>query len=337
MTVDDIIRNALKVNMGHKSGERVLIVSQEWHPAMGAHTEENFSRSKLVAQTMHVAFLGDGVDSTLLSYQPTAPDHGVDVPAQFYSKVANGGHFDIAFMPTPYSISHTKFRKELCDNGSRVASMPTFTMKMFEPDGPMSADYNQVAKLSLDVARKMKELPYIHILGKGTDILVEATPHLAHVDTGLFHDRGDFGNLPAGEGYCVPKNANGYFSVPKGWGGEEPSKYNLQFRVNNGRIIDVQADDKNAQQYLKDTIHPLIFGGNNYNVLAELGIGTNHKITPEYVKKNGWTALTAEKIIDSAHFANGNSAAMGGSNDVPRHLDWVVPNVQIRYMDRPNR
>ncbi|MGB4704322.1 MAG: hypothetical protein WBI18_04510 [Candidatus Saccharicenans sp.] len=42
----------------------------------------------------------------------------------------------------------------------------------------------------------------------------------------------------------------------------------------------------------------------------------------------------AEKIFGSIHFANGNSKGMGGRNDVPVHIDWVVPNVRAEYYNK---
>jgi len=45
-----------------------------------------------------------------------------------------------------------------------------------------------------------------------------------------------------------------------------------------------------------------------------------------------WSTLVAEKIGGSAHFANGNSLGMGGKNDVPIHIDWVVPGVELEFL-----
>jgi leucyl aminopeptidase (aminopeptidase T) len=59
--------------------------------------------------------------------------------------------------------------------------------------------------------------------------------------------------------------------------------------------------------------------------VAELGIGTNEKaiLTGEI--------LEDEKILGTAHIAFGASAAIGGTVQVPVHLDCVVlePTVEI--------
>ena len=97
-----------------------------------------------------------------------------------------------------------------------------------------------------------------------------------------------------------------------------------------------------SQDYVDSIIKPQIFGGENYNLLAELGIGTNPIITAAYIAEHGWSPLLAEKIIGSAHFANGKNTyaddkAKGiilGGNEVDRHIDWVVPGVRIEYLSR---
>ena len=59
--------------------------------------------------------------------------------------------------------------------------------------------------------------------------------------------------------------------------------------------------------------------------LAELGIGTNEKAILT------GNILEDEKILGTAHVAFGASAAIGGTVQVPVHLDCVVmhPTVEI--------
>ncbi len=59
--------------------------------------------------------------------------------------------------------------------------------------------------------------------------------------------------------------------------------------------------------------------------VAELGIGTN-----ERAKLTG-NVLEDEKILGTAHVAFGASAAIGGTVQVPVHLDCVVmrPDVSV--------
>lgn len=330
MSVDDAIWNALTVNMGFKQGEKVFIICQQWAPHLGDHTNQKFADSALVCQKMLDVFQKKGVDAVILSYIPTAARNGVDADKALY----NHAHCDIVFMPTPYSLTHTAFRSHLTAGGARIASMPGFTLKLFEPGGPMDIDYNEASLETQGVAYNLKTCKKVRITGDETDITVEIDPKLVHQSDGIMRNKGDYGNLPGAEAYAVPiqdGNTNGKFSVPSGWGGSFPLKYEVTFIIKQGRFVDAIGTSMHAQYYINKYVKP-IFDQKNFDVLAELGIGTNPGITPDFINQSGWSTLVAEKVAGSAHFANGNSKAMGGQNDVPIHIDWIVPNVKIDFL-----
>jgi len=55
---------------------------------------------------------------------------------------------------TTFSITHTRAREDATKAGARIASMLGFTVEMFEPEGAMAVDYNEVARITLRLARK---------------------------------------------------------------------------------------------------------------------------------------------------------------------------------------
>jgi aminopeptidase len=69
-------------------------------------------------------------------------------------------------------------------------------------------------------------------------------------------------------------------------------------------------------------------GSDGTNV-AELGIGTNPK-----ARLSG-EVLEDEKILGTAHVAFGASAAIGGTVQVPVHLDCVVMKPDLTVDDEP--
>ncbi len=330
--IEQAILNSLKVNMGYKDGEKVAIVRQDWNPAFGEQHHKKFEMATALCQKMFEVFRQAGVDVELISYVPPEARSGVDATPDLYEKI---GFKEIIFMPTVFSLTHTKFRKTQTDKGSRVASMPGFTLEMFEEGGPMDVNYSLLHQQTEAQAEKLRNCRFVRVLAEDTDITVEIDPALVHVSSGVLTTPGKFGNLPGAEAYVVPVhegNSNGYFTVPAGWGGTGPLRYRAKFFVERGRFVEVKGDTSDAQEYIDREIKPLIFGGQNFNILAELGIGTNPNITGEYVQKKGWNTLVAEKIYGSIHFANGNSKGMGGKNDVPVHIDWVVPGVTAEFM-----
>jgi len=338
-SVNSIILRTLKNNLNYHNGEKVLIIQQVWSKQLGKETKNNFDISHQVCRAMFEVYQKAGIEVGLLSYTPSVARNGVDVPKGVYDLVFED-HPSIVFMPTAYSLTHTPFTKQLLKRGSRVASMPGFTLNMFAPNGPMCANPQELAKRGKQIYLKLKRSKFVHITGRKTDLIVEVDSKIVHPgETGIIAKPEDLANLPAGEVCCVPKHlgkSNGYLTVPKGWGGPFPLKYELTFHIKNGRFVNIESSDARAKTYIKEKIAPLVFEGKNFDILAELGIGTNHKIDAAYIKKHGWSALTAEKIIGSAHFANGCSAGLGGKNDVPVHIDWVVPEVKIEFGYIPN-
>ena len=165
-------------------------------------------------------------------------------------------------------------------------------------------------------------------------MVVEIDRENVHVSSGVLDTPGKWGNLPGAEAYAPPVHlgkSNGFFTGPAGWGGNAPLPYPLRFTVQGGRFVSVEGENPEAEKFAEEKVRPHLFGAPGYEVLAELGIGTNPNLTAEYIAKKGWSALTAEKIAGSAHFANGNSFSMGGKNDVPVHIDWVVPGVKLEF------
>ncbi|MBV9732484.1 MAG: aminopeptidase, partial [Verrucomicrobia bacterium] len=68
-----------------------------------------------------------------------------------------------------------------------------------------------------------------------------------------------------------------------------------------------------------------VHGPKAYNI-AELGVGTNDRAM---VSGN---ILEDEKVLGTVHIALGNNASMGGTVNVPIHLDGLIRNATL-YVD----
>lgn len=325
------ILNALTYNMGYRRGETVAVVLQEWREGFPEHLRVPFEKSRIMCQALVDTFRADGVAAELKSYAPAELRNGADATRELYEKV---GTPDILFIPTVFSLTHTAFRRSHSERGARVASMPTFTLDMFEEGGPMSIDYPELVRRTAEVGAKLRENRFARVTAANTDITIEIDRENVHISDGMLTKPGSWGNLPGAEAYAPPVHegtSSGFFTVPAGWGGVEPLRHAVTFYVENGRITALKGGSSAVDAYIDETIRPILFEKPDYNILAELGIGTNWLINADYIARKGWSALTAEKIGGSAHFANGNSKAMGGKNDVPVHIDWVVPDVTIAF------
>ncbi|NOZ13159.1 MAG: hypothetical protein GXO69_05860 [Acidobacteria bacterium] len=330
--IDNAIMNALTVNLGYRPGESVGIILQEWKPEPGDRFRDKFRRSRELCERMETVFLANGIHAELLRYTPAEARNGVDAVPALY-ETAKG--YDILFMPTVFSLSHTPFRKAVSAAGARVASMPGFTLDMFEQNGPMDTDYEKLAEETRAIQKKLAASRYVRVTAPGTDMRIEIVAETARASTGMLNTPGAFGNLPGAEAFVLPSeegSSEGFFTVPAGWGGQIPLPFPVKFTVKSNRFVKIEGHGMEQQSWIDKNIIPLVMGQENFNILAELGIGTNPMLNEAYIAKHGWSILTAEKISGSAHFANGNNAGFGGTNDVPVHIDWVVPGVDIQYI-----
>ena len=140
-------------------------------------------------------------------------------------------------------------------------------------------------------------------------------------DAGELGGRGAFGNLPCGEGFIAPVegSAEGALVVDGSIAAigllDEP----VTFRVRAGHLVEATGEAGAAFLKILDGAGP---EGTN---VAELGIGTNEKATLT------GNVIEDEKLLGSAHVAFGASAAIGGTVQVPIHLDCVVlsPTVEL--------
>ena len=215
---------------------------------------------------------------------------------------------DVLFLITSKSLSHTKARREACQQGVRVASMPAVPISSFV-NGGLTADYDHVKKNCQKMFNAIKGKTNIHLTSpNGTDVTLKLGQYRLDMDDGLYHKPGYWGNLPAGEVCTAPNkcSTNGLLVVDKmGRFGE-----NIRITIKNGYAIRIE-----GSRELKSTVLKL---GKDARNIAELGIGTNPK-----ARVIGVT-LEDEKVYGTVHMALGNNAGWGGDCDVTFHDDGIV-------------
>lgn len=227
---------------------------------------------------------------------------------------------DIVVAPTIQSISHTEARRAATEAGVRVASMPGATGEMLAR--VMGADMGRLRKRGASVGRTLGAGYEARITcARGSDLRLGLEDRTAIVDAGALGTRGAFGNIPCGEAFIAPLEgtAEGTLVVDGSIAGIGKLAAPVELTVRAGHLSEAGGVD-GAQLIELLTEH----GADGTNV-AELGIGTN-----ECAILTG-NILEDEKILGTAHVAFGASAAIGGTVQVPVHLDCVVlePTIEV--------
>jgi leucyl aminopeptidase (aminopeptidase T) len=300
--LDRAVRTVVRECMNVSPGEEVLVVCNPVTEEIGA--------------LMRIEAQGDGADATLavISERDSAAAEPPDAVAAAMAAA------DVVLAPTIQSLSHTAARKRASEAGVRIGTLPGVTEEMLTR--LMTIDLEQVRRRGWAISEKLGGGSEARITCRhGSDLRLGLEGRLPIVDAGELGNRGAFGNLPCGEGFIAPLEGTGEGTlvVDGSIAGVGLLETPVSLRVEGGHLLDATGADGDALMELL-TAH----GEDGTNV-AELGIGTN-----EEAVLTG-NILEDEKILGTAHVAFGASAAIGGTVQVPVHLDCVIlePTVEI--------
>ncbi len=332
----DKIERLYRVNLNLKKGEKLLVFTDDEKPYNGELLEEFLEVAKVL-----------GVEAKGLIYK-SLKQHGKEPPKELWELVFSEecienlerlGLFERVifkedysqeevfkalkdckgFLPDVvvafpyYSTTHTFFRKLLTDYfKSRYASMPLFEPQMFLTS--MDVDWREVAKLSEEVSQMLTEGEFVEVksdYGVSLEFSIKGRRGIA--DTGLFHRGGEFGNLPAGEGFIAPVEEEAFGKLTILYAPDRKLERPLTLKFINGRVEEIEG----FEDYRKE-LEEVFKRYPNANFIAEFGVGTNPKASrPDNI-------LEAEKILGTIHIAVGDNHTFGGKNKVPFHTDYVV-------------
>lgn len=229
---------------------------------------------------------------------------------------------DVEFLLTSMSYSHVKARIAATEKGARIASMPMMNMEIAE--NYLDADYPFIKKISEELAEMLTKAKTVRVTTeKGTDITFSAEGRECHADTGLLTNKGDLGNLPAGEAYFAPIEniGTGTIVVDGCIAYVGVLEDDITLTLADGMITNIEGGEGAAKllDFLKDK-------DVEAKGIAEFGIGTNPgaKIIGH--------PLVDEKVWGTIHIAFGMNLSFGGTRESNIHYDCII-NKPTVYVD----
>jgi leucyl aminopeptidase (aminopeptidase T) len=300
--LDSAVRAVVRDCLGVRTGEEVLVICN--------------SATRELAERLRSEADGAGADAILALIAERA-SHAAEPPRPIAAAMAAA---DVVLAPTVQSLSHTAARKAASGAGVRIATLPGVTTDMLAR--VMSADMSELRRRGRAIADALTTGSEARITcAKGSDLRLGLEGREAIPDAGELRERGAFGNLPCGEGFIAPVEGSteGTLVVDGSIAGVGIPDEASTLTVEGGHLVAASGEAGGKLMALL-TAH----GAEGTNV-AELGIGSNEKATLT------GNVLEDEKILGTAHVAFGASAAIGGTVQVPVHLDCVVmrPDVTI--------
>ncbi len=295
---------AIRDCMGTQPNESVLIVTDEFKKKIGYSLFRNAKR------------LGH---KSLFIEMKSREMHGQEPINQVAELMKM---FDVVLCPTAKSLTHTNARRNASALGARIATFPGITEEIMIRG--LNADYHRIAALTIKLQEILNDVNFVRVTTPlGTDITMDITGRKALPSKGLFHKKGESGNLPTGEAYIAPLEgkSNGVFFVDGSMASLGVVKGKpIRIEVKDGFAINISGGAQAKK--LDATLNK--FGNLSRNI-AEFGIGTNHK-----AKLSG-VLLEDEKVMGTIHIALGDNKSMGGTVDIPIHLDGVVKKPTVYF------
>lgn len=294
---------AIRDCMGARAGERVLVVTDEPLRTIGFALQQ--------------AARGLGLDVLLVDMLPRR-SNGEEPPPEVADLMTRA---DIVLCPTSKSLTHTDSRRAASLAGARVATLPGVTEAIMVRC--MNANYHEIAARTHRLCERLERTKAVRVTAPGgTDITMPIAGRQAHASSGLFREKGQWGNLPTGEAYLAPLEgqSEGVVVVDGSMAGIGLLRQPIRITVEHGYATDI-AGGADAQQLIA-LLEP---HGRDARTVAEFGIGTNDKATLTGV------ILEDEKVMGTIHVAFGDNKSMGGTVRVASHLDGLVKNPTVWF------
>ncbi len=297
---------AVRDCMGLQQNERVLVVTDEPLRTLGYACRQ-------AAKDM-------GSKVLLVEILPAA-SNGEEPPAEVANLMKL---FDVVLCPTSKSLTHTDARRAASATGARIATLPGVTEEIMVRC--MNADYNKIAERTFIICGMLEKTETIRVKSAaGTDITMPIGGRTAHASSGLFRERGQWGNLPTGEAYLAPVEgvSEGVVVVDGSMAGIGMVNTPIRIEVSKGYAEEITGGDE-----AKKLIALLEPHGRDARTVAEFGIGTNDRaiLTGKIIED--------EKVMGTIHIAFGDNKSMGGSVRVASHLDGLVKQPDVWFDDR---
>ena len=226
---------------------------------------------------------------------------------------------DVVLCPTSKSLTHTDARRAASAMGVRIGTLPSVTEEVMIRC--MNADYQKIAERTMRLCAMLEKTKVVRVQSpSGTDITLPIQGRTAHASSGLFREKGQWGNLPTGEAYLAPLEglSNGVVVVDGSMAGVGVVAEPIRIVVEDGYATDISGGPE-----AKRLVELLAPHGKDGRNVAEFGIGTNDKAILTGV------ILEDEKVMGTIHIAFGDNKSMGGTVRVASHLDGMVKHPTV--------
>ena len=315
-TLDQGARNAVEVCMGVRSGERALIVTDRAQYEIG----DALKRAALrVTPNVRMFVLEDHGERPMMNLPEGIGRAVPDADVTFWAAESQAG--EIA-MRRPF--------RKLAQKYARHAHMPGIARRLMEEG--MCSDYNKISEFTHRLHDLVKGVAEMRITNpSGTDIKVKLNPEWRwQPSDGIYHKKGQWGNLPEGELFTAPFRVDGHMVIDE-LGDWFSKKYGVLTPPESDSDTPVRLDVVGSRADLgtieceraglTDDLTKYLKTDENSNRAAELALPTNLELIAMPLIGN---LLQDEKARVHLAFGNPYPEETGADWESKTHVDGVL-------------
>ena len=312
-------RNAIRVCLQLKAGERITIITDEATCEIAA---------ALQAEVEEI-----GSEHAVFVLENYAPRPLTAMPQIILDDLA---HSQVSIFAAQSQPGELTSRMQMSDvvNKKHIRHGHMVNINRQIMLEGMRADFREVDALSQRLVERARRAKRIRCRTPGgTEFEGEFSPKLKWLKTSGIISPEKWGNLPGGEIFTAPANTNGTFVVDGVVGDYLCSKYGdlrdtpITIQVRDNRIVDLTSDNKELLQDFRGYTST----DENSNRVGEFAIGTNTACT--HVIGN----ILQDEKIPGIHIAFGHpySEHTGADWTSKTHIDCVGRDFDIWFDDEP--
>jgi len=251
-----------------------------------------------------------------------ADRHGKEPTADAASRM---GQADLVLGLTKMSLAHTRARQALCANGGRYLSLPGYSRELLA-DPCVQTDFQGQYALTRAISDAFSAGSEVRVkTAAGTDVWLGIAGRTGNCCPGFVNQHYSLGSPPDIESNVSPVEhlSEGIAVIDGSVACDEIGLLEkpIELTISGGRITGVRS----ARADYVERVNALFarIGYRNALVLAECGVGLN-----PLAKLTG-NMLTDEGCLGCVHFGFGSNITVGGQNDVPFHIDFVMRDASL--------
>lgn len=321
-TLDEGAENAVKVCMGVKPGEHVLIVTDINTCAVGAALKR---AAEKVTTYVEMFLLEDYGARPMRSLPKKIEDAVPRANVTFWATESRKG--ELYTLRGPFMKIALKY--------ARHGHMPSIKKRLMEEG--MCSNYSQIARLTKKLYEAVKDAKKIDVKNPaGTKLEVELNQDWKWIKSdGIFHEKGKWGNLPDGELFTAVAESNGHLVIDE-LGDWFSDKYGCLTKPENDSDTAVHIDIENSRVNfetlecenfrLKQELIEYLKTDENSNKAGEFALPTNIELMMKPLIGN---LLQDEKARVHHAFGNPYPDETGADWKSKTHIDGLLKNCSV--------